>query len=97
MRTPELICFKLLMQPTRLASPLALPNGPQRNNSRRCHHEPKRQPSKAFTRRHLRGLGLRLSLTDAPEGYRTFRDKHDKCIKVVLKPETVSGSELTKN
>lgn len=28
----------------------------------------------------------RLSLNDAPEGYRTFRDKHDKCIKVVLKP-----------
>jgi threonine dehydrogenase-like Zn-dependent dehydrogenase len=28
----------------------------------------------------------RMNLDDAPEGYRTFRDKHDKCIKVVLKP-----------
>jgi threonine dehydrogenase-like Zn-dependent dehydrogenase len=28
----------------------------------------------------------RLNLNDAPEGYRTFLDKHDKCIKVVLKP-----------
>jgi threonine dehydrogenase-like Zn-dependent dehydrogenase len=28
----------------------------------------------------------RLNLNDAPEGYRTFRDKHDKCIKVVLNP-----------
>jgi threonine dehydrogenase-like Zn-dependent dehydrogenase len=28
----------------------------------------------------------RLSLDEAPEAYRTFRDKHDGCIKVVLKP-----------
>lgn len=28
----------------------------------------------------------RMSLVDAPEGYRTFREKHDDCIKVVLKP-----------
>ncbi|HEX4263280.1 MAG TPA: zinc-dependent alcohol dehydrogenase [Verrucomicrobiae bacterium] len=28
----------------------------------------------------------RLNLNDAPEGYRTFREKHDKCIKVVLNP-----------
>lgn len=28
----------------------------------------------------------RLSLDDAPEGYRKFRDKEDNCIKVVLKP-----------
>jgi threonine dehydrogenase-like Zn-dependent dehydrogenase len=30
----------------------------------------------------------RLSLDDAPWGYRTFRDKQDECIKVVLKPGT---------
>ncbi|MFL6194813.1 MAG: zinc-dependent alcohol dehydrogenase [Thermoanaerobaculia bacterium] len=29
----------------------------------------------------------RLSLDDAPWGYRTFRDKEDSCIKVVLKPD----------
>jgi threonine dehydrogenase-like Zn-dependent dehydrogenase len=28
----------------------------------------------------------RLSLDDAPAGYKTFRDKQDECIKVVLKP-----------
>jgi threonine dehydrogenase-like Zn-dependent dehydrogenase len=28
----------------------------------------------------------RLSLEDAPEAYRTFRDKQDECIKVVLDP-----------
>lgn len=28
----------------------------------------------------------RMSLSDAPEGYRTFRDKQDECIKIVLKP-----------
>lgn len=28
----------------------------------------------------------RLSLEDAPEGYRTFKNKPDECIKVVLKP-----------
>jgi threonine dehydrogenase-like Zn-dependent dehydrogenase len=28
----------------------------------------------------------RLDLDDAPWGYRTFRDKADECIKVVLKP-----------
>jgi threonine dehydrogenase-like Zn-dependent dehydrogenase len=28
----------------------------------------------------------RLSLEDAPKGYAMFRDKQDKCIKVVLKP-----------
>jgi threonine dehydrogenase-like Zn-dependent dehydrogenase len=28
----------------------------------------------------------RLSLDDAPEAYKTFRDKQDGCIKVVLKP-----------
>ncbi|BAC88676.1 zinc-dependent alcohol dehydrogenase [Gloeobacter violaceus] len=28
----------------------------------------------------------RLKLDDAPEGYRTFRDQKDDCIKVVLKP-----------
>jgi threonine dehydrogenase-like Zn-dependent dehydrogenase len=28
----------------------------------------------------------RLSLEDAPWAYRTFRDKEDECIKVVLKP-----------
>ena len=29
----------------------------------------------------------RLPLDDAPEAYRTFRDKEDECIKVVLKPD----------
>jgi threonine dehydrogenase-like Zn-dependent dehydrogenase len=28
----------------------------------------------------------RLSLSDAPNAYKTFRDKQDGCIKVVLKP-----------
>ncbi len=28
----------------------------------------------------------RMSLDDAPRGYEMFRDKHDDCIKVVLKP-----------
>ena len=28
----------------------------------------------------------RVSLADAPEMYRTFRDKQDECIKVVMKP-----------
>jgi threonine dehydrogenase-like Zn-dependent dehydrogenase len=28
----------------------------------------------------------RVGLDDAPEMYRTFRDKHDSCIKVVMKP-----------
>ena len=28
----------------------------------------------------------RLRLDDAPEGYKTFRDKQDNCIKIVMKP-----------
>ena len=28
----------------------------------------------------------RVTLDDAPEAYKTFRDKKDGCIKVVLKP-----------
>jgi threonine dehydrogenase-like Zn-dependent dehydrogenase len=28
----------------------------------------------------------RLPLADAPKAYKTFRDKQDGCIKVVLKP-----------
>ena len=28
----------------------------------------------------------RVKLADAPEAYKTFRDKKDGCIKVVLKP-----------
>jgi threonine dehydrogenase-like Zn-dependent dehydrogenase len=28
----------------------------------------------------------RVSLADGPEMYKTFRDKEDGCIKVVLKP-----------
>lgn len=28
----------------------------------------------------------RMSLDEAPEAYKTFRNKDDKCIKVVLKP-----------
>jgi threonine dehydrogenase-like Zn-dependent dehydrogenase len=27
----------------------------------------------------------RLSLDDAPEGYETFKNKQDECVKVVLK------------
>jgi threonine dehydrogenase-like Zn-dependent dehydrogenase len=30
----------------------------------------------------------RLSLDDAPQAYRTFRDKRDRCVKVVLRPAT---------
>jgi threonine dehydrogenase-like Zn-dependent dehydrogenase len=29
----------------------------------------------------------RLGLDDAPWGYKTFRDKEDDCIKIVLKPD----------
>jgi threonine dehydrogenase-like Zn-dependent dehydrogenase len=29
----------------------------------------------------------RLSLDEAPEGYRMFVDKTDECVKVVLKPQ----------
>jgi threonine dehydrogenase-like Zn-dependent dehydrogenase len=32
----------------------------------------------------------RIGLEDAPTMYRTFRDKHDSCIKVVMKPGGVS-------
>lgn len=28
----------------------------------------------------------RMSLQEAPEAYQMFRDHHDECIKVVLKP-----------
>jgi len=28
----------------------------------------------------------RMKLTDAPDGYKTFRDKKDGCIKVVMTP-----------
>ena len=28
----------------------------------------------------------RLSLTEAPYGYEIFKNKHDGCIKIVLKP-----------
>ena len=35
----------------------------------------------------LEGLATHhVPLTDAPEAYRTFRDKEDGCIKVVMKP-----------
>ena len=33
----------------------------------------------------------RLALDDAPRGYKTFRDKKDDCIKVVLKPDGNGG------
>jgi threonine dehydrogenase-like Zn-dependent dehydrogenase len=33
----------------------------------------------------------RIGLEDAPAMYRTFRDKHDACIKVVMKPGAPSG------
>lgn len=29
----------------------------------------------------------RMKLDDAPEMYRTFRDKEDECIKVVMRPQ----------
>ena len=29
----------------------------------------------------------RMTLDEAPRGYRIFRDKDDECIKVVLKPQ----------
>ncbi len=29
----------------------------------------------------------KLSLDDAPYAYKIFRDKEDKCVKIVLKPE----------
>ncbi len=29
----------------------------------------------------------RPALDDAPEAYKTFRDKQDNCIKVVMKPQ----------
>lgn len=31
-------------------------------------------------------ISHRLSLDDAAEGYRMFRDKEDRCIKVVMRP-----------
>ena len=33
----------------------------------------------------------RLGLEDAPAAYKTFRDKQDGCIKVVLKPHEVTA------
>jgi threonine dehydrogenase-like Zn-dependent dehydrogenase len=36
----------------------------------------------------------RLSLDEAPEAYRVFREKRDECVKVVLKPNGPSGSSL---
>lgn len=38
----------------------------------------------------------RLSLEDAAQGYKMFRDKQNGCIKVVLKPEGVSYAEISK-
>jgi threonine dehydrogenase-like Zn-dependent dehydrogenase len=32
------------------------------------------------------GITHQLKLDDGPEAYKTFRDKQDGCIKVVLKP-----------
>lgn len=31
-------------------------------------------------------IGLEVPLEKAPEMYKTFRDKKDKCVKFVLKP-----------
>jgi threonine dehydrogenase-like Zn-dependent dehydrogenase len=28
----------------------------------------------------------RLNLDDAPQAYKTFRDKQDECVKVVMRP-----------
>jgi threonine dehydrogenase-like Zn-dependent dehydrogenase len=33
----------------------------------------------------------KLALDDAPEGYKTFHDKKDNCIKVVLKPNGIAA------
>ncbi|MEO8095089.1 MAG: zinc-dependent alcohol dehydrogenase [Pseudolysinimonas sp.] len=33
----------------------------------------------------------RVTLDDAPEMYRTFREKHDQCIKVVMRPQESHG------
>jgi threonine dehydrogenase-like Zn-dependent dehydrogenase len=38
----------------------------------------------------------RLSLEDAPQGYRMFRDKQDECVKVVLKPGGERGGERSR-
>jgi threonine dehydrogenase-like Zn-dependent dehydrogenase len=32
---------------------------------------------------------VRVSLDEGPKMYKTFRDKQDGCIKVVLKPQAV--------
>jgi threonine dehydrogenase-like Zn-dependent dehydrogenase len=34
-----------------------------------------------------------MSLDEAPEGYRIFRDKQDECVKIVLKPGMQKGGE----
>ncbi len=34
-----------------------------------------------------RVISHRLRLDEAPDGYKTFRDKEDHCIKIVLKPD----------
>jgi threonine dehydrogenase-like Zn-dependent dehydrogenase len=31
-------------------------------------------------------ISHRLRLSDGPEAYRTFRDKEEECIKVVMRP-----------
>ena len=36
----------------------------------------------------------RLKLDDAPEAYKTFRDKKDGCIKVVMTPERPHPNEI---
>ena len=37
----------------------------------------------------------RVGLDDAPTMYRTFREKHDQCIKVVMRPGMSSGTNLS--
>jgi len=38
----------------------------------------------------------RVKLVDAPEAYKTFRDKKDGCIKVILKPGMTDTVQRTR-
>ena len=76
--------------------PLALDGG-GRNRARTCDLLLVRQalcqlsysPEALFRPRKTSEAGMktyRVSLDEAPEMYKTFRDKKDGCVKVVLKP-----------
>jgi len=43
-------------------------------------------PHGSAASRSERPRATKVPLADAPEAYKTFRDKQDGCIKVVLKP-----------